>query len=188
LLGYRGASVERIVAELHVTKGSFYHHLDAKDELVIACCQRSFDTISETQRAAEALPGSQWHRLTSALAQLLETQFSDAGPLLRTTALSGLPLRVQSAMIDRSNRIARRFAGMIIDGVAEGALRPVDPLIAAQGLMALHNAAFDLRCWAERMPLERAVGLYASTLAFGLFDDSVLAQLPADDRATHAMA
>ena len=34
-LGYRGASVQRIASELNVTKGSFYHHLDAKDELVL---------------------------------------------------------------------------------------------------------------------------------------------------------
>ncbi|PMZ30528.1 TetR/AcrR family transcriptional regulator, partial [Pseudomonas sp. GW247-3R2A] len=33
-LGYRGASVQKIASELNVTKGSFYHHLDAKDDLV----------------------------------------------------------------------------------------------------------------------------------------------------------
>ncbi|MDN8891457.1 helix-turn-helix domain-containing protein, partial [Staphylococcus aureus] len=40
--GYRGASVERIASELNVTKGSFYHHLEAKDDLVLACFRRSF--------------------------------------------------------------------------------------------------------------------------------------------------
>jgi len=44
-LGYRGASVQKIASELNVTKGSFYHHLDAKDELVIECYKRSFDLI-----------------------------------------------------------------------------------------------------------------------------------------------
>ncbi|MCF3696692.1 TetR/AcrR family transcriptional regulator, partial [Salmonella enterica subsp. enterica serovar Weltevreden] len=45
-LGYRGASVQRIASELNVTKGSFYHHLDAKDDLVVTCYRRSFDTIT----------------------------------------------------------------------------------------------------------------------------------------------
>ena len=45
-LGYRGASVQRIASQLNVTKGSFYHHLDAKDDLVIACFKRSLDTIA----------------------------------------------------------------------------------------------------------------------------------------------
>lgn len=172
-LGYRGASVQRIASELNVTKGSFYHHLDAKDDLVIACYKRSFDTIVDAQRCADATLGNQWHRLSSAVATLLEIQFSERGPLLRTTALSGLPAHVRSAMVERSNRIARRYAGTIMDGVAEGSIRPVDALVAAQALMALQNAAFDMRKWAGTMPTERAVRMYASTLLFGLFSDSV---------------
>jgi AcrR family transcriptional regulator len=173
-LGYRGASVQKIASELNVTKGSFYHHLDAKDELVIACYKRSFDIIADAQRLAEAQGGSHWQRLASTVATLLDVQFSERGPLLRTTALSGLPPRVRTTMIDRSNRIARRFAGMLSDGIAEGSIRAIDPLVASQGLMALQNAAFDMRKWASTMERDKAVAFYASTLAFGLFDDRVL--------------
>ncbi|PZO79963.1 MAG: TetR/AcrR family transcriptional regulator [Sphingomonas hengshuiensis] len=173
-LGYRGASVQRIASELNVTKGSFYHHLDAKDDLVAACYQRSFDTISAAQRAADRDGGSHWQRLSSTLATLVDAQFTDQGPLLRTTALAGLPGGVRQAMVDRSNRIARRFAGTISDGIAEGSLRAADPLIAAQALMALQNAAFDMRGWAATMPRDRAVGLYASTVMTGLFTDPVV--------------
>ncbi len=170
-LGYRGASVQRIAAELNVTKGSFYHHLDAKDELVIACYRRSFDTIADAQRVADEAGGSHWHRLSSAVATLLDIQFAERSPLLRTTALSGLPLGARAAMVDRSNRIARRYAGTIMDGVAQGSCRPVDALIAAQALMALQNAAFDMRKWAAAMPRDRAIAMYASTLLFGMFDE-----------------
>jgi AcrR family transcriptional regulator len=172
--GYRGASVQRIASELNVTKGSFYHHLDAKDELVAACYQRSFDTISEAQADADARGGSHWQRLSSTIATLLDVQFSERGPLLRTTALHGLPPQVRSAMVNRSNRIARRYAGTISDGVAEGSCRPVDAEVAAQALMAMQNAAFDLRKWANTMPRERAIAMYASTVLFGLFDDRAL--------------
>ncbi|MGU3316589.1 MAG: TetR family transcriptional regulator [Sphingomonas sp.] len=173
-LGYRGASVQRIAAELNVTKGSFYHHLDAKDDLVIACYRRSFDTISDAQRLADEAGGSHWQRLSSTIATLLDVQFAERTPLLRTTALSGLPGVVRTAMVDRSNRIARRFAGTMMDGIAEGSIRAVDALVAAQALMALQNAAFDMRKWAAAMPRERAVAMYASTLLFGLFDDRAL--------------
>ena len=173
-LGYRGASVQRIAAELNVTKGSFYHHLDAKDDLVIACYRRSFDTITDAQRLADEAGGSYWDRLSSTIATLLDVQFAERAPLLRTTALSGLPGVVRTAMVDRSNRIARRFAGTIMDGIAEGSIRAVDALVAAQALMALQNAAFDMRKWAATMPRERAIAMYASTLLFGLFDDRAL--------------
>jgi AcrR family transcriptional regulator len=173
-LGYRGASVQKIASELNVTKGSFYHHLDAKDDLVIACYKRSFDTIADAQRLADERGGDHWHRLSSTIATLLDVQFSERAPLLRTTALHGLPPRVRAEMVERSNRIARRFAGTMSDGIAEGSIRPIDPLIAAQTLMALQNAAFDMRKWASTMDRDKAVAMYASTLAFGLFDDRVL--------------
>ena len=173
-LGYRGASVQRIASELNVTKGSFYHHLDAKDDLVIACYKRSFDTITDAQQRADDLGGTHWQRLSSTIATLLDIQFAERAPLLRTTALSGLPSNVRTAMVDRSNRIARRFAGTMMDGVAEGSIRPVDSLIAAQTLMALQNAAFDMRNWAGTMPRDRAIAMYASTLLYGLFDDRAI--------------
>jgi len=173
-LGYRGASVQKIASELNVTKGSFYHHLDAKDDLVIACYKRSFDTIADAQHLSDERGGSHWERLTSTIATLLDVQFSERGPLLRTTALHGLPGGVRRAMVDRSNRIARRYAGTMMDGIAEGSIRPVDALVASQALMALQNAAFDMRKWASTMPRDKAVAFYASTLAFGLFDDRVL--------------
>ncbi|MGJ3648887.1 TetR/AcrR family transcriptional regulator [Sphingomonas sp. GlSt437] len=174
-LGYRGASVQRIASELNVTKGSFYHHLDAKDDLVLACYRRSLETITSALRHGEAAPGDHWHRLSSVIATLLDIQFSERGPLMRTTALSGLARQARSALVDQSNRIARRYAGLMSDGIAAGSIRPIDPLIAAQALMALQNAAFDMRKWASTMPRERAIAFYASTLCFGLFDDRVLA-------------
>ncbi|WP_230481837.1 TetR/AcrR family transcriptional regulator [Sphingomonas sp. Leaf21] len=173
-LGYRGASVQRIASELNVTKGSFYHHLDAKDDLVAACYRRSFDTITAAQQLADAAGGSHWHRLSSAIATLLDVQFAERGPLLRTTALASLPGDVRAQMVERSNRIARRYAGTIMDGVAEGSMRAVDALIAAQALMAIQNAAFDMRKWAGTMERPHAIALYASTILYGMFDDRFL--------------
>lgn len=173
-LGYRGASVQRIASELNVTKGSFYHHLDAKDDLVVACYRRSFDTIAAAQRLADERGGSYWQRLCDTVATLVAVQFSERESLLRTTALSGLPAGERQQMIDRSTRIARRFAGTMMDGIAEGTVRPVDSLIASQALMGMLNAAFDMRKWAWSMDRDRAIRHYASTLMFGMFDDRTL--------------
>ncbi|WP_028966397.1 TetR/AcrR family transcriptional regulator [Sphingomonas phyllosphaerae] len=174
-LGYRGASVQRIASELNVTKGSFYHHLDAKDDLVVACYRRSFDTIAAAQRLADERGGTHWQRLCDTVATLVAVQFSERESLLRTTALSGLPAGERQQMIDRSTRIARRFAGTMMDGIAEGTVRPVDSLIASQALMGMLNAAFDMRKWAWSMDRDRAIRFYASTLMFGMFDDRALA-------------
>ena len=63
--GYRGASVNRIAEALNVTKGSFYHHHDAKDDLVLECFQRSYDRLSKVQMAGRDVEGSYWTRRAS---------------------------------------------------------------------------------------------------------------------------
>ena len=169
--GYRGASVERIASELGVTKGSFYHHLEAKDDLVLACFRRSFDTVTAAQRAADDAGGSHAARLMAAVATLLDIQFSARGPLLRTTALQALPVEFRSGVIASSDRMARRFAGTIIDGISEGSLRAVDPLIASHMLKPAINSAYELNRWAQGQDAGQAIRLYASTMATGLFRD-----------------
>ena len=170
--GYRGASVEAIAARLDVSKGSFYHHLDAKEDLALACYQASYDRVSRAQRRAIEGAGPWSRRLVDSAAALLEVQFERRWPLLRTTAMASLPGPAQDSVLRRSDRMAQRFAGMMIDGVAEGSVRPVDPLIASQCLMAALNGAADFHLWAARRETRaEAAALFAAPVFFGLFDD-----------------
>ncbi len=167
--GYRGASVDRVAAELKVTKGSFYHHLDAKDDLVLECFRRSYQRVSRAQRLALQSGGSQWQQLAACIAMLLDVQFDGEWPLLRTTALQALPSELRTRVVERSNRLALRFAGMLMDGIIDGSIRPVDPMITSQVLLSTLNAAYDLRDWGRALPNGDAVRIYASTLSDGLF-------------------
>jgi AcrR family transcriptional regulator len=170
--GYRGASVNRIAAALNVTKGSFYHHHSAKDDLVFECFQRSYDRLSAVQLAAGEMEGDGWTQIASALAELIDLQFRDPMPLLRTTALQALPSDERVDVVVRSNRLANRFAGMLSDGIADGSVRAVDPLVASQLIMPALNAASEARGWAARQPEPGlAVKLYAWTLCAGVFAD-----------------
>jgi len=167
--GYRGASVEKISEQLNVTKGSFYHHNDAKDELVVECFERTFDVMRRVQSAALLEAGDYWQKISSAAATLVEFQLSDRGPLLRSSALAALPEHMRIAMVERANRVSERFAAMISDGVAEGSIRPVDPYIAAQMLNATLNAASDLPFTIPDVLAFDAPALYAKPMLMGVF-------------------
>jgi AcrR family transcriptional regulator len=167
--GYRGASVNRIAEALNVTKGSFYHHHEAKDDLVLACFQKSYDRLSACQMAGQNSSGDYWSRLSSVLHELIEVQFFDDMPLLRTTALQALDSEHKRDVVTRSNRLARRFAGMLIDGIADGSVRPIDPLVASQIIMSTLNGAYEARRWADRFDQpEDAIRTYVSTLCEGM--------------------
>ncbi len=171
-LGYRGASVNRIAESLNVTKGSFYHHHQAKDDLVLACFQQSYDRLSAAQIAGLELDADYWARICSVLRELIDVQFFDATPLLRTTALQALEADQKEDVVTRSNRLARRFSGMLMDGVADGSVRPVDPLIAGQVIMSTVNSAYDARHWAQRFAdRDEAIRTYLSILSEGMLAD-----------------
>ncbi|KLE33969.1 TetR/AcrR family transcriptional regulator [Aurantiacibacter luteus] len=169
--GYRGASVVKIVDELEVTKGSFYHHLDAKDDLILECFRRSFKRISSVQYAAREAGTSQWEHLEATMAALMELQFEGEFPLTRTSALQALPAEVRAEVVARSDRTALRYGNTLIEGAQEGSIRLVNPLIASQTIAAMLNSAYDLRNWAATMPRAEAIRLYASCLVHGMFAD-----------------
>jgi AcrR family transcriptional regulator len=143
--GYRGASVDRISAALNVTKGAFYHHNEAKDDLVAACFRRSFGIAREAQRRARDLPGNELQRLVAAVAGLIRFQLGPEGPLLRTSVLSSMPQEHQVEIMSLSYKVSRQFSSMISDAVADGSARPVDPAVAGAMLHAAINVASDMR-------------------------------------------
>ena len=167
--GYRGASVEKISEQLNVTKGSFYHHNEAKDDLVVECFERTFAVMRRVQTAALSLEGPYWLKISSAAAALAEYPLSERGPLLRTSALSALPEQMRISMVELSNRVSERFAAMISDGVAEGSVRPVDPYIAAQMLNATLNGASDFLFTVPGIKRDELAELYAKPMLMGVF-------------------
>lgn len=169
-IGYRGASIERIAAELNVTKGSFYHHVDAKDDLVLACFRDSYARMLRIFEIARARGLTGWTRLAAGIASSLDLQFGGSYPLLRTTALQAMPTPVRDHALVLSQRTALRLTGLIVEGIAEGSIRPIDPLIASQLIMSTINSAYDIRGWASRQPRPQAILTYASALSGGIFD------------------
>ena len=123
------------------------------------------------RRRPARLPGSQWLKLSSAVAALVEHQLSSRGPLLRFSALAALPEQMREVMVEHAGRVADRFASIISDGIAEGSIRPVDPAIAAQMIMGAVNAAADLHALLQgHVTRGDVAALYARPTLAGLLE------------------
>ncbi len=166
--GYHGASVDRIAGVLQLTKGSFYHHHETKEELIAACFERTFGVMRAAQAAALAAPGSGLDRLALACRALLAFQMSEDGPLLRVTAWTGLPDPLRTDTRRTMGRLGERFATLVIDGIADGSLRVIDPSIAAQVVNGMINAAAELKRWAGGIDAGNVFELYAMPVFTGL--------------------
>jgi AcrR family transcriptional regulator len=166
--GYHGASVDKISARLGVTKGSFYYHNADKDELILACFDRTLDILREGQTRART--GDGWTRLCASAASLaLYQATASQGRMLRSYAFAALPPELRQPMGARFQQATLRFAAMISDGIADGSIRPVDPVIAGQMVMATVNSSAYLRPWLGDEGPEAVERLYVRPSLMGLF-------------------
>jgi AcrR family transcriptional regulator len=166
--GYRGASVDRIAAELQLTKGSFYHHHETKEELIAACFDRTFAVVRAEQTAALDAPGRGAERLARVCRSLLAFQLSAPGPLLRITAWNGLPDAIRGDTQRTMWRLGERFATLVLDGMADGSLRIVDPSVAAQMINGMVNATAEIERWVKGIRADNAFDWFAMPLFTGL--------------------
>jgi AcrR family transcriptional regulator len=167
--GYRGASVERIAARLHVTKGSFYHHIDAKVDLVVECFRRNTEILQAAQRSAIRGETRGLDQAGAAAAALVRRQQTPAGSLLRNSALMSVDPDKRRDMWRQMDLVVDRFADMIADGIVDGSARPCDARIAGQMLMAQVNSASELGNWVPDLTPDNSVELYITPLFKGLF-------------------
>ncbi|WP_293903067.1 TetR/AcrR family transcriptional regulator [Phenylobacterium sp.] len=171
--GYHGASVERISSKLNVSKGAFYHHNETKDELVVACFQRTFDIMWRAIHAAERAGGSGLEVLVSTVCALIEHQTGGSAPLLRTSALTTVPLSIRTGLIERFDRISYRFASILCDGIADGSVAAVDVNVASQMITAAINAAAELHYFTPGLEPATVVDHYVRPLFEGLVSPPV---------------
>ena len=106
--------------------------------------------------------------VAAACAALLDFQLSAQGPLLRITAWTGLPEAMRSDTRRTMTRLGERFATLVIDGMADGSLRVVDPSIAAQAISGMLNAAAEVERWAPGIDAGNLFDFYARPLFTGL--------------------
>lgn len=167
--GYRGASVDKISARIHVTKGSFYHHNDNKHDLISECFERTFAVMRRALRLAEHAPGSGWSRACAAACALVRYQLSERGPLLRSTAVSALPDQAHRDAVRLTlQRLTERMTSVVVDGMIDGSIRPLDPHIAAQASIAAINAAIELQRWVPSATPDNAADLFVRPALLGV--------------------
>jgi AcrR family transcriptional regulator len=166
--GYQGASVDKISAKLNVTKGSFYYHNADKDDLVSACVDYSLDTLRQGQTGP--YPGDGLERLAASVLSLaLHQATGRRGRMLRHYTLVSLTPSHRQSVQARYQQAALRFAAMIGDGVADGSIRPVDPIIGGLVLMVVINSAAYLSAAVPGATNDQVQPNYVRPVFTGLF-------------------
>ncbi len=166
--GYLGASVQKISEHLNLTKGAFYHHLENKDDLIVACFQRTLDILQRTIKDAGDSAKNGAEHLLAACNALTEYQLSGKAPLLRTTTLTSVPEEIGTRLLSEFDRNSGRISLVLTDGIADGSLRPVDTNIGAQMITAMINAAAEVHLWAPGVTQQNVAKIQVRPMFEGL--------------------
>jgi hypothetical protein len=110
-----------------------------------------------------------WTKACAMACALVRHQLSDQGPLLRYSALAAAPADRRAELWAMSERLTERTAGLISDGVADGSIRAVDAVVAAEILMGLINAAAELQKWSPAATEANSADLFVKPLFMGVF-------------------
>ena len=138
--GYDATGVADICKAAEVSKGAFYHHFPSKqavfltqlEEWLAALDSQMAPLLSGSQIVPESLVQ------TAAVAGLVFESASGQLPMFLEfwRAASHDPL-VWQTTIGPFRRYQELFAGIVEKGIAEGSLRPVDPVSASRVIVAM---------------------------------------------------
>lgn len=171
-VGYNGASIDRISARMRVTKGSFYHHIPSKDDLLAECVSRTLMVVDGMQAAALQGEGTGGDRLAALARGLVGRHFSPQGPLLRMTAWAELAnLDQVFGQVVPLRTLTQTVTDLLARGMMDGSIRPTHQAIAAWMLVGILNSAMTLDKWVPGAEQTDVLTLYLKPFFCGLCAD-----------------
>jgi AcrR family transcriptional regulator len=185
--GYRATTLDDVAAKLGVKKGSLYHYIRSKEDLLADIYQQIFDRIEAAVRpiAESSLPAEQ--RLRAMIQTHLAVVTEELGMLaVAFREEAELPVEIRTDIQMRKRAYERIFETVIRDGQRDGTLRAVDPRLTARALLGMCNWLYQ---WfrPDRHSLEEVTETFVTLLEHGWISEgtpvrAVLSQRDHEDR------
>lgn len=130
--GYRGISMRDIAEAVGLSKAGLYYHFENKEDLFLAILQEHLSQVQEVVERCREMPGTTRQRI-QALTQALLSFPPEQSAIIRLASQDAAhlsPAARQAFYHTYQSGFIGQIAGMIEEGLRQGELRPVDPMIA----------------------------------------------------------
>ena len=138
--GYHATSMQDLGEALGMNRGSLYHYINGKDELLWAILNRALDLLEARVLPVLEADAPPVDRLTAAIREHLHVAAEHADELsLIQIELRALAPERRRQIIDRRNAYETRWRTAIDAGIADGSLRAFDVSLAGIGILSACN-------------------------------------------------
>ena len=169
--GFHGTSMQQIADAVGLQKGSLYHHIASKEELLHEVMMAGLTQLGERLKAVATSPLPPANKLR----QLIDTHILYAAEnldiatvvLFEHRAVLSFPA-LRDEYVSRRDLFESQFRQAIQEGVDSGDFRPVDVPIVAQTLLGAHNWLVMWYRPEGRLSLQEITSIIADTFLRGL--------------------
>ena len=160
--GFHATSMQDLAEALGLNRGSLYHYIAAKDDLLWKIVSDALDRLEECVRPELDGTGSGEARVRRAIAAHLHFAASNLNELsLLQIELRSLPPERLRALVERRDAYEAHWRRAIAEGIVDGSFRPLDVRLA--GFIVLSTCNWFTQWYRPDGPL--AVEELADTLA-----------------------
>ncbi len=129
--GYQASTLDEVAERLNVTKPTLYYYVKNKEEILYECVRIGLTMLQEAIHEVGSSGGSAIDKLTAAMRKYTEIVTMDFGMCVIRVGEDPLPPDSKLKIRGIKASIDLEFRELIIQGIAEGSIRPCDPKIAA---------------------------------------------------------
>lgn len=165
--GYDGTSMEDLAQAAGISKSSFYHHVEGKEALLAAACDRALDALTAIREDPLAQEGRAVERLENVLrltVMALITELPYVTLLLRVRGNTAS----EKKALERRRDFDRFATDLVTQAIADGDLRTdIEPALATKLVFGLVNSLIE---WYRpgRTPSDEVVNSTVSLALVGL--------------------
>jgi AcrR family transcriptional regulator len=136
--GYHQTTLEDIAERLGVGKSALYHYFADKESILFACHRESLVEVGRLLEESRSLD-SAVQRLVFVIREHVRvmTETLQGSPLAIEVASLSPPRRAE--IVAARDRYERGLREIVVDGIADGEFRPVDPKIAVFAILGAIN-------------------------------------------------
>lgn len=167
--GFHAASMQDIAQAVNLQKASLYHHVNSKQEILLALLDRALDMLIQQSEVILAQPFTPAEKLRLAMHAYLQTmlEYSDLAAVLLLEYRSLEP-QYHTRHMPRRDRFERLWRDLIQEGMERGDFTCGDAALAARAVLGVLNWTITwYRAGGALTPVDIA-GQYAEIFLHGI--------------------